>query len=327
MSKIFDVTALGELLIDFTPSYTENCKNEVYEANPGGAPANVLTVIANMGYRAALISKVGKDHFGSNLIRKMAEIGVNTDSVIIDHEIHTTLAFVSLNDDGNRSFSFCRNPGADCVLTRDEIVPHSISESRIFHFGSLSLTNEPIRAATNAAIQIAKDNGLIISFDPNVRLNLWRSKEEALQQITLHLNDCDILKISDEECEFLTGEKDIETGARLLIDQYHIALVFITMGADGAYYCSSRFNGIVATEKVKAVDTTGAGDAFMGAVLTRILEANVDLHQLTEEQIKDIVLFANACGTLTTLNRGGIPAIPTREDLKEYYQMLKNKKI
>ena len=229
-NRNYDVTALGELLIDFTENGTSAQGNPIMEANPGGAPCNVLAMLERLGKKTAFIGKVGKDMFGNQLKAAVEEVGIDTRALIMDEEVHTTLAFVHTYPDGDRDFSFYRNPGADMMLTMDEVPDDLIRDSRIFHFGTLSSTHEGVREATRHAIEVAKEAGCIITFDPNLRPPLWKSLEDARVEIEYGLTKCDVLKISDNEVEFLFDTTDYDKGAALIEEKYHIPLVLITMG-------------------------------------------------------------------------------------------------
>ena len=228
-NRSYDVTALGELLIDFTENGTSAQGNPLLEANPGGAPCNVLAMLERLGKKTAFIGKVGKDMFGEQLKNAVQEVGIDTKALVMDEEVHTTLAFVHTYPDGDRDFSFYRNPGADMMLTVDEVPDDLIRDSRIFHFGTLSSTHQGVREATRHAIQVAKDAGCIITFDPNLRPPLWNSLEDARKEIEYGLTKCDVLKISDNEVEFLFDTTDYDKGAALIEETYHIPLVLITM--------------------------------------------------------------------------------------------------
>ena len=242
MEKIYDVTALGELLIDFTENGTSAQGNPLLEANPGGAPCNVLAMLEKLGKKTAFIGKVGKDMFGEQLKRAVEEVGIDTRNLVIDEEVHTTLAFVHTYPDGDRDFSFYRNPGADMMLKKEEVDEELIRSAKIFHFGTLSSTHEGVKEATRYAIDVAKEAGCIVSFDPNLRPPLWKSLDDAKAEIEYGLSKCDILKISDNEVEFLFGTTDYDEGARLIREKYQIPLVLITLGKDGsrAYYKDLR---------------------------------------------------------------------------------------
>ena len=240
--KKIDVTALGELLIDFTENGTSAQGNPILEVNPGGAPCNVLAMLQKLGKQTAFIGKVGDDMFGRQLTEAVSSVGVDTRALLVDKEVHTTLAFVHTYPDGDRDFSFYRNPGADMMLTKDDVDEDLIRSSRIFHFGTLSSTHEGVREATRYAIEVAREAGDLISFDPNLRPPLWSSLDDAKREIEYGLGKCDILKISDNEVEFLFGTTDYDLGAKLLKEKYNIPLILITLGPNGsrAYYKDMR---------------------------------------------------------------------------------------
>ncbi len=271
--KKYDVIALGELLIDFTQNGLSEQGNPLLEANPGGAPCNVLAMLAKYGRKTAFIGKVGEDAFGRKLAGILAECGIDTEGLCFDSQVHTTLAFVHKLANGDRDFSFYRNPGADMMLSAADVRKDLIRQSRIFHFGTLSMTDPVCRAATETAIQTAKEAGALISFDPNLRPPLWRNLAEAKEAILYGIRQCHVLKISDNEIEFITGMKDYDRAARSLQDQFHTKLICVTLGEQGsrAYYRDQ----LVCAEPYpaeEAVDTTGAGDTFTGSMLNFLLE-------------------------------------------------------
>lgn len=271
--KKYDVIALGELLIDFTENGLSEQGNPLLEANPGGAPCNVLAMLAKYGRRTAFIGKVGEDAFGRKLAGILAECGIDTEGLCFDSQVHTTLAFVHKLANGDRDFSFYRNPGADMMLSAADVRKDLIRQSRIFHFGTLSMTDPVCRAATETAIQTAKEAGALISFDPNLRPPLWRNLAEAKEAILYGIRQCHVLKISDNEIKFITGMKDYDRAARSLQDQFHTKLICVTLGEQGsrAYYGDQ----LVCAEPYPAdqvVDTTGAGDTFTGSMLNFLLE-------------------------------------------------------
>ena len=319
MEKIYDVTALGELLIDFTENGTSAQGNPLLEANPGGAPCNVLAMLEKLGKKTAFIGKVGKDMFGEQLKTAVEEVGIDTRNLVMDEEVHTTLAFVHTYPDGDRDFSFYRNPGADMMLKKEEVDEDLIRGAKIFHFGTLSSTHEGVREATRYAIDVAKEAGCIVSFDPNLRPPLWKSLDEAKAEIEYGLSKCDILKISDNEVEFLFGTTDYDEGARLIREKYQIPLVLITLGKDGsrAYYKDMRVEK--AGYPVKAIETTGAGDTFCGCAINGVLKYGID--NLTEENLEEILQYANAGAALITLKKGAIRSMPEPEQIEE---MIKN---
>lgn len=316
-NKMFDVTALGELLIDFTENGTSSQGNPLLEANPGGAPCNVLAMLERLGKKTAFIGKVGKDMFGKQLKAAVEEVGIDTRNVIMDEEVHTTLAFVQTYPDGDRDFSFYRNPGADMMLTKDEVSEELIQSSRIFHFGTLSSTHEGVREATRHAIEVAKAAGCTITFDPNLRPPLWKSLEDARVEIEYGMTKCDVLKISDNEVEFLFGTTDYDKGAALIREKYNIPLVLITMGKDGsrAYYKDLRVE-VAPFLQENTIETTGAGDTFCASALNYVLEHG--LENLTEENLMEMLTFANAAASLITTRKGALRVMPTRQEVLDF---------
>ena len=319
MEKIYDVTALGELLIDFTENGISAQGNPLLEANPGGAPCNVLAMLEKLGKKTAFIGKVGKDMFGEQLKTAVEEVGIDTRNLVMDEEVHTTLAFVHTYPDGDRDFSFYRNPGADMMLKKEEVDENLIRGAKIFHFGTLSSTHEGVREATRYAIDVAKEAGCIVSFDPNLRPPLWKSLDEAKVEIEYGLSKCDILKISDNEVEFLFGTTDYDEGARLIREKYQIPLVLITLGKDGsrAYYKDLRVE-VPGFVQEHTIETTGAGDTFWANSLNYILEHGME--ELTEENLKELLTFANAAASLITTRKGALRVMPTREEIKNFIQ-------
>ncbi|MGN1404550.1 MAG: PfkB family carbohydrate kinase [Ruminococcus sp.] len=318
--KRFDVTALGELLIDFTENGTSPQGNPILEANPGGAPCNVLAMLNKLGKKTAFIGKVGNDTFGRQLAEAVQRSGTDTTNLIFDDTVHTTLAFVHTFPDGEREFSFYRNPGADMMLKKEEVMEDIIRDSKIFHFGTLSSTHAGVREATRHAIGIAKQSGAWISFDPNLREPLWDSLEDARQEIAYGLSQCDILKISDNELEFMTGTDDYTKGVELLRAQYdNIRMIFVTLGKDGsrAYY-----KDIMAEQptfsQIKAVEKTGAGDTFEGCALSYLLEHGLD--DLTEKNLSELLIFANAGASLITTRKGALNVMPEKSEIEELIQ-------
>ena len=310
---MFDITALGEILIDFTPSGKNDAGMPLYAQNPGGAPANVLAQAALLGSSAAFIGKVGRDGFGTFLEGVLRKNGIDTCGLVASEEAHTTLAFVQLDESGERSFSFYRKPGADILLREDNVDYGLIRQSRVFHFGSLSLTDEPARGATRAAVRAAKECGCLISFDPNYRAPLWTSEREARDAILQLLPSADILKVSDEELTLLTGRADLESGTALL-SSMGPELVLVSLGERGAFFRRGALCGQVPAYQVTAVDTNGAGDAFLGTVLHCLCNVTREqLPELEETMLYEIVRLGNAAGALTTTAKGAIPAMPTWE--------------
>ena len=314
--KTIDVTALGELLIDFTENGLSGQGNPLLEANPGGAPCNVLAMLAKLGKKTAFIGKVGRDMFGRQLRQAAAEAGICMDYLREDSQVHTTLAFVKTYPNGDRDFSFYREPGADMMLTAGELPEEALKNTRIFHFGTLSMTHPEVRFATRKAVTIAKAAGALISFDPNLRPPLWFSLDEAKEQIAWGLSRCDILKIADNELEFMTGEKDFDKGAAKLQKEYpNIRILNVTAGADGSYsFCGSKRVFVPAFRLGGTIETTGAGDTFCACVQNYVLENGID--GLGEKQLTDMLRFANAAAYLVTTKKGALRVMPEREEVQ-----------
>lgn len=315
MEKQYDVIALGELLIDFTLNGKSSQGNDMFEANPGGAPCNVLAILQKLGKKTAFIGKVGDDQFGRLLRETIEEAGINSDNLLVDEEINTTLAFVHTFPDGDREFSFYRKPGADMMLREEEISEDAIKQAKIFHFGTLSMTHEEVRKATLKAVETAKKNGLLVSLDPNLRPPLWSSLELAKEQMLSAMEHCDILKISDNEIQFVTGVEDYDEGIQIIRDRFHIPLVCLTLGKDGsrAYYKDLRVEAAGFPQEHVA-DTTGAGDTFCGSVLNYVLEHG--LEDLTEENLREMLTFANAGASLITTKKGAIRSMPEKSEIE-----------
>ena len=310
---MFDVTALGEVLIDFTPCGTSQGGMELYERNPGGAPANVLAAVNRLGGKTAFLGKVGDDMHGAFLRETLQKAAIDTSGLITDDRYFTTLAFVSLKN-GERDFSFARKPGADTQISREEVKVDILAQSRIFHCGSLSLTDEPARSATFYAVEEAKKAGAVISYDPNYRPLLWPDEETAIHHMRSMVPYADIMKISDEETVLLSGKEDPREAAKALLEA-GVSCVVVTLGGDGALLMTKQ---IEVQEKGKArnvVDTTGAGDSFWGGLLSRLALNNVKPQDLTEEQAREYLKFANAVAGLCVEKRGAIPAMPTLEQV------------
>lgn len=313
---MYEITALGESLIDFTPSGTSEAGMRIFEQNPGGAPANALAVFAKFGEKAAFIGKVGNDMHGLFLKETMEKAGIDTKGMIISDKVFTTLAFVSLNEQGEREFSFARKPGADTCLMEQEVNVDIIKDSKILHIGSLSLTDEPCRSATFYALQQAKDAGKIISYDPNYRALLWESVESAIAGMRSPLDYVDVMKISDEETKLLTDIEDPEGAAKALLAK-GVSLVAVTLGKDGAYVCTKEGGAVVPGFESKVVDTTGAGDSFWGGFLYQLAKSGKRPEEVTLEEAKTFARFGNAVASLCVEKRGGIPAMPTMEQVTE----------
>lgn len=315
--KKYDVVAVGEVLIDFTPDGNSKKGMALYECNPGGAVANVLAAVNRFGGNTAFIGKVGDDSFGHFLSDTLVSYGIDTKGLLFDRKIPTTLAFVTLDEKGDRSFSFYRKPGADVMLDWAEIDKTTLENTKIFHFGSVSLTDDPAYTATLEAAKYAKSKGAIISYDPNYRPLLWDSAELAVERMAEGLSIADIIKVSDEELKLLTGESDLDKGAKKLFE-YGTSLVFISMGAKGSYYCNKNGSRFMYTYDVKTVDTTGAGDAFLGAILFRLKDKTLDeIADLSTDELDDILDFANASGSLTTTKTGAAPSIPNLDEIAQ----------
>jgi len=314
--KKYDVTALGELFIDFTENGKSGQGNPLFEANPGGAPCNVLAMLSKLGHKTTFIGKVGKDFFGQQLKEAISEVGICADYLFMDEEVHTTLALVHTYPDGDRDFSFYRNPGADMMLTEAELPLDVLQDTKIFHFGTLSMTHESVRAATKKAVQTAKAAGAWISFDPNLRPPLWKSLDEAKEQVLYGLEYCDILKISDNEITWLTGEEDYSAGVAWINSRYHIPLVLVSMGKEGsrAYYQGNMVE-VAPFLQENTIETTGAGDTFCGCVLHYICEHG--LEGLTESGLKEMLVFANAAASVITTRKGALRVMPEREDVED----------
>lgn len=317
MSKI-DVTAMGELLIDFTENGISSQGNPLLEANPGGAPCNVLSMLTNLGHSTAFIGKVGDDIFGEMLKERVSGLNINIENLVTDKEVNTTLAFVHTAEDGDRSFSFYRNPGADMMLRADEVNSELIENSKIFHFGTLSMTHQGVREATIKALEVAKKSGCIISFDPNIREPLWDSMENARTQVKKGLEYCNILKISDNEIQWLTGEEDYSDGVQKIREKYDIDLILVSMGKEGsrAYY-----NGMVVEANPfltkDTIETTGAGDTFTGCILHYILNNGLD--NLDTHNLRKMLNFANAAASIITTRKGALCVMPTKEEIEELF--------
>ena len=317
MGKGFDVVALGELLIDFTENGQSPQGNPLMEANPGGAPCNVLAMLCKLDRRCAFVGKVGRDRFGRQLRASAEEAGICMDYLLEDEKAHTTLAFVQTFPNGDRDFSFYRDPGADMMLRIEELPIRLLEDARIFHFGTLSMTHPEVRLATRCAVDLAKTGGAIVSFDPNLRPPLWHSLEEAREQIAWGLDRCDVLKIADNELEFMTGETDFDRGAEILRrDHPGIKLLNVTAGAEGSYcYYGLERVFVPAFRLGGTIETTGAGDTFCACVLNYVLENGLD--GLNREQLTEMLRFANAAAYLVTTKKGAIRSMPERRQVLE----------
>ena len=315
--KQYDVVALGELLIDFAQNGTSLQGNNLFEACPGGAPCNVLAMLRKLGKSCAFVGKVGNDMFGKLLKDVITDAGINADALVMDDKIPTTLAFVQTFANGDRDFSFYRKPGADMMLTEDDLPLDTIANARIFHFGTLSMTHEGVRKATEKAVAAAKEGGALISFDPNLRPPLWENLEDAKEAIAWGLSQCDILKIADNELEFMTGETDFVKGAAILQATYpNIKVLNVTAGADGSYsfYGEEEPVFVPSFQLGGTIETTGAGDTFCASVLNFVLENGIAC--LTPEDREAMLRFANAAAYLVTTRKGAIRSMPEREEVE-----------
>lgn len=309
--KQFDVVAMGELLIDFTENGISSQGNPLLEANPGGAPCNVLAMLAKLGKSVAFIGKVGNDQFGSQLKDTLRAVGIDMRGLVTDPVVHTTLAFVHTLPDGDRDFSFYRDPGADMMLTAQELAPGLVEQAKIFHFGTLSMTHDAVRAATLCALDRARQAGVKVSFDPNLRPPLWSSMELAKECMELGMSRCDYLKIADNEVRFFTGAEDYEEGVCLIRKQYpNISVLFLTMGANGSRAYCRDLRAEQPGFMVNTVDTCGAGDTFCGCALGYLLDH--DPAKLTQDQLNELLRFANAAAALVTTKKGAIRSMPER---------------
>ena len=312
---MLDVVALGELLIDFTCVSQDTDGYPTMAAHPGGAPANFLAALAKFGAKTAMLGKVGSDAFGKLLLGTLSRAGISTDGMIVTDDVFTTLAFVTLDKTGNREFSFSRKPGADTCIRFEELDLKLIDEAKVFHFGTLSLTDEPARSATYRAVEYAKAAGKLITYDPNLRKPLWKDLEEAKKQLVWGLAQADVVKISDEEVEFLFG-LGVEDGADYILQNFGVKLVFVTCGADGCYFKNAVASGKVpALSGIKVIDTTGAGDIFGGSALWKLLELGKAPEVLNNEGLTEIVRFACASAGLSTTKSGGISSVHDYESV------------
>ena len=313
--KNYDVIALGELLIDFTENGTSPQGNPVMEANPGGAPCNVLAMLNRLGHKTGFIGKIGKDMFGDQLEAALKEVGIDTKGLKRDENVHTTLAFVHTLEDGDREFSFYRNPGADMMLGEEDLEEDMIADCKIFHYGSLSMTDEVCRKASRKAIEIAKQSGAILSFDPNLREPRWKSLDEAKEQILYGMKHCNILKISDNEIQWLTGLEDYDAGIAVLQEKFEIPLILLSLGKEGsrAYTKSLRVEQ-PAFRQENTIETTGAGDTFCACILHYIVSNG--WKEYTEEELGDMLRFANAAAALVTTRKGALRVMPCKEEVE-----------
>ena len=312
---MLDVVALGELLIDFTCVSADADGYPTMAAHPGGAPANFLAAVTKFGGKTALLGKVGTDTFGRLLTGTLEQAGIETRGIVASSDVFTTLAFVTLDEHGNREFAFSRKPGADTQLRFSELELPLIDDAKAFHFGTLSLTDEPARATTYRAVAYAKERGKLISFDPNLRKPLWKDLDTAKEQMLWGLSQADVVKISDEEIEFLFGLNPQE-GARKILNDYGVKLVFATCGADGCWFENQNACGHVDSLKnVKVVDTTGAGDIFGGSAVRKVMQSGKRPEELSEAELRETVRFACTAAGLSTTKPGGISSVPEEEEV------------
>lgn len=311
---MYDVVAMGELLVDFIQNGSSENGNPVFEANPGGAPCNVLAMLSRLEYSTAFIGKVGEDYFGRMLGKTIRETGISDEGLLYDQNVNTTLALVHTLPGGDRNFSFYRKPGADIMLTDEEVNRKLIDECRVFHFGSLSLTNEPAAAATKVAVAYAKNAGKLISFDPNLREALWKKEEQAKEAIWYGIGECDVLKIADNEIKWLTGKEDYDEGVQVIKERSNVKLVNVTLGNEGslAYYRDRKVYGRPFLSD-RTIDTTGAGDTFCACVIGFLLEHGLD--GLLETDLEEMLSFANAAASIVTTRKGAIRSMPDREEI------------
>lgn len=308
-----DIVAVGEILIDLTQKGVDGKGIPQFAANPGGAPANLAVAASRLGANAAFVGKVGMDSFGDYLRSVLEENRVDVSGMAVDPAQHTTLAVVSVDGSGERSFTFYRDPSADVNLTAEDIPEALLKDTRYLHFGSVSLTADPARGATLYAARTAKALGAVISYDPNYRANLWPSEALAVERMKEPLPLVDVLKVSDEELPLLSGTSDLEKGTKAL-QEYGIRLILVTLGPKGAYYRFGNVTGTVPGVKCQVADTNGAGDTFFGAALSQLSKLE-GLHQLTVERLEEIIALANRAASLTTSRPGAIPAMPTKQEL------------
>ncbi len=315
----FDVVALGELLIDFTNNDLSEQGNPMFEANPGGAPCNVLSMLQNLGNSTAFIGKVGDDFFGRLLKERIEKQGIDASGLVMDSAVPTTLAFVNKLPNGDRDFSFYRKPGADMMLTAEDVRKNIalIENAQVFHFGTLSMTDEPAKEATKVAVEAAKESGAVISFDPNYREPLWKSVDEAIEAMRYGFGKCDVLKISDNEVELFTGLSDVEAGAKKIQEEFNIPLVFATLGPDGSMALYK--NMVVKKEgfkNPKTIETTGAGDTFCACAIDYIRRHG--LEDLSEDNLEECLTFANAAASVITTRRGALSVMPSMDEIKDF---------
>lgn len=314
---MFDVVAMGELLIDFTQNGVSQQGNGLFEANPGGAPCNVLAMLSKLGRKTAFIGKVGDDIFGKTLRETIRKINIDDKGLVTDKNVNTTLAFVKTDENGDRSFSFYRNPGADMMLMPEEVDVSLLENTRIFHFGTLSMTHKDVREATCKAISIAKSHNALISFDPNLRPALWSNIDDARNAMDYGASQCDIMKIEEGEVRFLTQNENLCEAIEQIRNKYsNIKLLLVTYGKDGAEaYCGKAYAKAPSYLEVKTIDTTGAGDTFCGSCLSFVLDNLLDTFD--DNKLLQMLRYANAAASLVTTKKGAINSMPEVEDIKK----------
>jgi len=312
---MIEVVALGELLIDFATKHTDSAGYPTMSAQPGGAPANFLAALTKFGTKTALLGKVGNDTFGRLLVNTLNHAGIETRGIVVSDDVFTTLAFVTFDDSGDRAFAFARKPGADSCICYDELDLSLIDEAKVFHFGTLSLTDEPARSATYRCVSYAKAQGKLITYDPNLRKPLWKNLDFAKEQLLWGLQQADVVKISDEEVEFLFGLEP-QAGARHILENYPTKLVFVTCGAKGCFFKNQQVEGYVpGLSGISVMDTTGAGDIFGGSAVWKLLTLGKAPEELSETELYDIVTFACISAGLSTTRPGGIASVPDKESV------------
>ncbi len=315
---MFDLVAFGELIIDFAPKGVDKYGYPLLQAQAGGAPANLLSAFCKYGGKGAIIGKVGDDAFGKLMINSLKSTGADVSGILVDDRYFTTMAFVTLDDSGDRSFSFARKPGADLSISFGEVDLSLIDNGKIFHFSSLSMTDEPGRETTFKLVKYAKEKGKIISYDPNLRLNLWKSEAEAKEFMLKGFEYADIVKISDNEVDFLWGCSPSK-GAEIIMSDFNAKLVYVTMGKDGCYFCNKNAKGYVsAPGGIQAVDTTGAGDIFGGSAMSMLLKTGISPRDLSYDDMVKICSFACTAASLSTMENGGFTSVPDIETVNKY---------
>lgn len=317
MIFVFDYISVGEMLIDFTGGVHQDFVNPVYEQNPGGSCANAAVCAAKLGMKTAFIGKVGNDNFGKVCKHTLDENKVDTSFMQLSSKYKTTLAFVHLDENGERSFSFYRDSGADTMLTKEEIPTDILKDCKALHFCTVAMTKEPSRSAVKYAVQTAKDGGAIISFDPNIRFNLWDSKESVKAMVEEMLPIADVVKISDDEAVFISSIQDPIEAGKQLAKQYNIPLLFVTLGAEGCFGICGNVSARIEGKKVSVADTTGAGDSFAASAIFKLINIQADYTSLNETDLREIMNFANTTGALVTTKKGAIPAMPTLAQVKQ----------